>query len=154
MLQGKVTIVWVVIVALIYGCSDQGATSPNAGQYPVFSDSGIDGVGKSRARDVQYIGPKTGAFESDFMISQSAMYADFSKVERAYLIQAKYSDDGETFVVLVITPMNAESDELVERIKDDLYEVAGGKPPLDILFVNEDNESELTDIAEPFYSRK
>jgi hypothetical protein len=100
---------------------------------------------------IQFVGEQDGEPERELKSRFSAVFKDHPRIERAYLALVIYAGETKASVGLCIKSSSSEEQTLVETIGDEFAALFGTAEHLDILFIRDDQESELRLVCAPFF---
>lgn len=105
---------------------------------------------KLQVAEIQFLVEQDGPPERLLKERLAAIFTFYPKLERAYLVQVQYSDEGG--VALCLRCTDGQKQEIAEEIGEAFGSIFGIHEHLDILFVSENQESALRRVCRPFYS--
>lgn len=98
---------------------------------------------------IRFLGEQDGDPERHLKAALIETFGEYPKLERAYLARVAYGESEAFEVALCLS--GDEDRALVETVGARFSEIFAGAEHLDILFLNQRQESELRRVCEPFY---
>ena len=99
---------------------------------------------------LRFLAEQNGAFESTVKAKVGAMHPAHPDIQRAYLVSVLYPDS-TTGVVLGLVSSKAPSSTVLTDIQKVFAATAPSDLSLDILFLNDQQQKQVADVAKPFY---
>jgi hypothetical protein len=130
---------YVLACLLVAGC----ATSPLGPQKPPEY---------RLIRSVSYLSEASDPFEELVKKSVLPTLGKTSEIERAYLVRVEFHG-GQRGIALCLTPSSAESMNIAEAIGVVYGPIAEQGVYLDIMFIDEESERAVQEVAKSFYVR-
>jgi hypothetical protein len=107
-------------------------------------------VEEVRAPTVHFLGAQDGPLERDIEEQWHPILAAYPAVRRAFLTQATYGDR-ETHVVLALCTGGIPDLDLVTALRVPFAAIFAADCPLDMIFVNPHQETQVAGVCAPFY---
>jgi hypothetical protein len=105
-------------------------------------------IATSKAKQVRFVGEQCGTTEREFIVRILPILSDNGAVKRSYLARVLYDSPPE-MVALCICGCEA-NEALVRNLGSVFSSMFGRDQNLDILFLSESQERELSKVCTPF----
>jgi hypothetical protein len=105
-----------------------------------------------RARQIQFVGEQDGGPERQLKEALAAHFGSGKIVKVAYLARAQYEVQGPVNVVLCVRANPSPCPELVTSISRTFASMFGTQEHLDIIFLSNEQESDVRRVCRPFYA--
>jgi len=119
--------------------------------YKLFKNSNFS------LQEIAFMREQDGVPEKEFKSKCCDLFQITEEVLRAYLVRVQYdskTNTGQTGdVALCIKKISGNDEELVKKIGELFAMQFGETEHLDIMFINDRNETTLKSICRPFYAR-
>lgn len=100
---------------------------------------------------VRFVGEQDGPPERDLKACFVEQFKYEPTVERAYLARADYDDGTGAHVALCVKCFCGGDQTLNARVADIFADMFGSHEHLDVIFLRDDQEQELSQVCPPFY---
>ena len=105
-----------------------------------------------RVGAVHFLGEQDGPPERDLKERLATFFRTEREIGAAYLARVTYNDDSLN-VACCIRMHVASEEDVVRRVSAIFSELFGSHAHLDILFLSQEQEAELSTVCNPFYQR-
>jgi hypothetical protein len=106
-----------------------------------------------QAQDIQFIGEQDGAPEKVLKDRLVAFFSASADVSRAYLVRVRYAPDSDGSVALALRADSTRAASIVEKVSSIFAGWSSSGNHLDIVFLNDDQESRLLKVCGAFFQR-
>lgn len=104
-----------------------------------------------RVSQVRFLGSQDGLPETELKVQLSQLFEKEAKIQRGYLARVAYGVDEMAVALCVRMDSGAEA-RIAERVGQVFASMFGKHEHLDIIYLNDLQETELTEHCQPFYS--
>jgi hypothetical protein len=104
-----------------------------------------------KERDIRFLGEQDGQIEKEIKIRWQPILAAFPDVLRAYLAIASFGQAQNYQVVLCIMSRTGDNPLLVDALVQPFREMFNATTPLDIMFLNDEQETDVKKVCRAFY---
>jgi hypothetical protein len=106
---------------------------------------------QQKSGNVYFIGQQDGLIEIEFTSQVSVFLEDSGTRATAYLCRLHYGTPDQVSVAVCIASPDGEQMGVVNGISSIFQKMFGQHEHLDIIFVDNDQQSSISDVCEPFY---
>ena len=109
-------------------------------------------IEKLTVPEVKFVGEQDGSNERHLKDKLTVVFGRERSINRAYLAQAIYhNSNGAVEVVLALKATNQSDARIAAGVAEVLREIAPANVHLDIVFLSETMEQDLSKVCRPFY---
>ena len=101
---------------------------------------------------IRFVAEQDGAVERTLKERWLQILSTRPEIRRAFLVRAAYEGPNDIHVVLVLCSNCAADRSLVEELRVPYAAIFSGDCPLDMLFANSAQESEIEKVCRSFYA--
>ena len=101
---------------------------------------------------VRFIGEQDGPVERDVKSRWFPILTAHPQIRRAFLVRASYDDQGGQQVVLALCSSGGPDFALIEALRAPFAAMFSRACPLDMVFANAAQESQIEMVCPPFYT--
>ena len=104
-----------------------------------------------RVHQLRFLGEQDGSPERLLKQSLADFFLGEKTVVRAYLAKADYGDGNSASIVLGLRMPSGPNQMIVEQVSAIFASLFDRKEHLDIIFLSEDQEEDMTRVCRPFF---
>jgi hypothetical protein len=109
-------------------------------------------VTKLPAPKMTFLGEQDGPVERTLKTSWLPILSARPEIRRAFLVRTAYEGPNDIHVVLALCSNNLADRTLVEELRVPFAAIFSRDTPLDMLFIDPVQESEIEKVCRPFYA--
>ena len=109
-------------------------------------------VAKLAAPKMTFVGEQDGPVERTLKTSWLPILSARPEIRRAFLVRAAYEGPKDIHVVLALCSNNLADRTLIDELRAPFATIFSRDTPLDMLFTNPVQESEIEKVCRPFYA--
>lgn len=108
---------------------------------------------KLRVPEIFFIGEQTGAVETEAKQFITGILEQYSSVKAAYLCQLTYKKDSTIHIALCLRS-DVEEKMIIQQVSEIFPQMFNSEQHLDIIFIGDSQQGQLSKVCKPFYLRK
>lgn len=105
-----------------------------------------------RVLEIRFLGEQDGPPEQLLKNRLADFFRRDRSVSRAYLAQVDFGEGKDTSVVLGLRTKFGSDKDIIEKVGTIFADVFDGKEHLDIMFLNDGQETQLSKACSPFFN--
>jgi hypothetical protein len=103
-----------------------------------------------RRQQIRFLTEQDGPSERILKQALERVFPVFPGIEHVYLVRVDYGDSSQYEVALCVR--GPEDIRILQVVEEEFAKIFGSTQHLDTIFIDQDQESEVRQVAQPFFS--